>query len=150
MVCRTITAMSDLVSQGLLEKVAIFDMLKMSSAFLLHPNLWIRQATAGLVSAVASKLDNVDVQVKLSSIVSPYLKQPLIQVDVPHLLLSHCTEPVPRSVVEQVSRYQDTMSLISLLEERHTARKLARVTGSAAGQPVYPEMSNQLRSLFAR
>ena len=150
-VCRTINSMADLVSQGLLEKVSIFDMLKITTPFLLHPNLWIRHATAGLVSAVASKLDYVDVQVKLTSIVAPFLKQNLIQVEVPHLLMSHCTEPVPRTVLDQVIRYTDTMSLIAVLEERQTARKLAKLTGGAVSQqPVYPEMSNQLKQLFAR
>ena len=150
-VCRTITAIADLVSLGLLEKVSIFEMLKMTSPFLLHPNLWIRQATVGLVVAVAGKLDNVDIQVKLSSVVSPFLRQSLVQIDVPHLLLSHVTEPVPRPVLEHVVKYQDTRSLLDVLEERQTARKLARVTGSSGShQPVYPEMNNQLKQLFGR
>ena len=152
-VSRTISAISDLVTHGLLEKVSVFDILKMTSPFLLHPNLWIRQATAGLVAAVAGKLDNVDIQVKLSIIVSPFLKSSLIQVDTPHLLLSHATEPVPRTVLEAVVKYSDTQSLLAVLEERQTARKLARIsggTGTVIQQPVYPEMTSQLRTTFAR
>ena len=152
-VSRTISAISDLVTLGLLEKVAVFDILNVASPFLLHPNLWIRQATAGLVAAVAGKLDPVGVQVKLSSIVSPFLKSSLIQVDIPHLLLSHATDPVPRPVLEAVVRYSDTQALMAVLEERQTARKLARISGGSGTltqQPVYPEMTNQLRTMFAR
>ena len=31
--------------------------------FLMHPNIWIRQAAVGMIVAVASKLDIVDKQV---------------------------------------------------------------------------------------
>ena len=152
-VSRTISAISDLVNLGLLEKVAVFEILKVASPFLLHPNLWIRQATAGLVAAVAGGLDPVGIQVKLSSIVSPFLKSSLIQVDAPHLLLSHASDPVPRPVLEAVVRYSDTQALMAVLEERQQARKLARISGGSGTvtqQPVYPEMTNQLRTMFAR
>ena len=124
-VARTISAISVLVTLGLPEKVAVFDILQVSSPFLLHPNLWIRQNTAGLVAAVAGKLDPVGIQVKLSSIVSPFLKSSLVQVNVPHLLLSHATDPVPRPVLEAVVRYSDTQALMASLEERHTAKAKA-------------------------
>ena len=145
-VARTISAIADLVTLGLLEKVAVFDILKVTSPFLLHPNLWIRQNTAGLVAAVAEKLDPVGVQVKLSSIVSPFLKSSLIQVDVPALLLSHASDPVPRTVLEAVVRYSDTRALINSLEERQTDRKLARI--SRTQEPVYPEMTSQVRTMM--
>ena len=44
---RTIADISVLIALGLLEKVAVFDILQVTSPFLLHPNLWIRQNTAG-------------------------------------------------------------------------------------------------------
>jgi phosphoinositide-3-kinase regulatory subunit 4 len=62
-VARAINAIASLTRQGLLEKVGMFDMLRDSLPFLMHPNLWIRQATVGLVEAMASRLDTVDIQV---------------------------------------------------------------------------------------
>ena len=82
---------------------------------------------------------------------TPVLKQSLIQVNVPQLLLSHCAEPVPRAVLDQVTSYSDISSLLYVLEERENARKLAKQTGgSASQQPLYPEMTPQLKQLFAR
>ena len=147
-ICRTITAMSDLVSQGLLEKVAIFDMLRLTAPFLLHPNLWMRQATAGLVEAVAGKLDRVDIQVKLASIVSPFLKQSLIQIESPHLLLSHTSDPVSRPVLDQLLRSPDCAAILHLLEERQIQRRLVKM--NPAQPPVYPEISPQLQPVFRR
>jgi len=146
-VARAITAMADLAVQGLLEKVAIFDMMRVTAPFLLHSNLWIRQATAGLVAALASRLDKVDIQVKVGSLVAPFLRQSLVQVDKPPLLLAHLKEPVPRQVLEQVIRYGDTVGLLGVLDERQTARRLVRGTGQ---QVNYPDLNPQLRQLFGR
>ena len=64
-VARAINAMSSLAQQGLLEKVSLFEMLRDILPYLVHPNIWIRQAAVGMVVAVAAKLDTVDVQVPL-------------------------------------------------------------------------------------
>ena len=105
MVARAVTAMADLVSQGLLEKVATFDMMRSTVPFLLHSNLWVRHASVGLVAALASRLDTVEVQVKLGSMLAAYIRQPLVQVERPALLLGQLREHVPRAVLEQVLRY---------------------------------------------
>ena len=44
-------------------QVSLFEMLRDILPYLVHPNIWIRQAAVGMVVAVASKLDTVDVQV---------------------------------------------------------------------------------------
>ena len=147
MVARAVTAMADLVSQGLLEKVATFDMMRSTVPFLLHSNLWVRHASVGLVAALASRLDTVEVQVKLGSMLAAYIRQPLVQVERPALLLGQLREHVPRAVLEQVLRYQDTPALLNVLEERQTARRLCRGSGL---QVVYPDLTPGLRQLFGR
>ena len=62
-VARAINAIAALARQGLLEKVAMFELLRDTLPFLMHPNLWIRQAAVGLVEAMSARLDTVDVQV---------------------------------------------------------------------------------------
>ena len=146
-VARAITAMADLVGQGLLEKVATFDMMRSTVPFLLHSNLWVRHASVGLVAALATRLDTVEVQVKLGSLLAAYLRQPLVQVERPALLLGQLREHVPRAVLEQVLKYQDTPGLLNVLEERQTARRLCRGSGM---QVVYPDLSPSLRQLFGR
>jgi phosphoinositide-3-kinase regulatory subunit 4 len=62
-VARAINSIAALARQGLLEKVAMFELLRDTLPFLLHPNLWIRQAAVGLVEAMGARLDTVDIQV---------------------------------------------------------------------------------------
>ena len=42
-----INAMSSLIELGLLKKHDTFDLLRDSCPYLLHPNIWIRQAAVG-------------------------------------------------------------------------------------------------------
>jgi hypothetical protein len=46
-VSRCIGAMASLTELDLLQKAALYELLKDTTPYLLHPNLWIRQATAG-------------------------------------------------------------------------------------------------------
>ena len=44
-ISRCINTMASLTSLQLLQKVALYELLKETTPYLLHPNLWIRQAT---------------------------------------------------------------------------------------------------------
>ena len=48
-ISRCINTMASLTSLQLLQKVALYELLKETTPYLLHPNLWIRQATGKLV-----------------------------------------------------------------------------------------------------
>merc|ERR550519_3240788 len=148
-VARALTAMAGLVQQGLLERVALYEMLRETVPYLMHPNLWVRQAAAGMVSASASRLDRVDVQVKVGSIIKGYLRQEAIQLHNPALVLSQLKEPIPRGVFEAVVRYPEVDALFSVLMDRQTARRISRgqhvaqCGGPAArAQGVYQEAVN--------
>jgi len=146
-VARAINAMAALARQGLLEKVSLFEMLRDTLPFLMHPNIWIRQAAVGMVVAVASKLDIVDKQVKIGSLLKNSLKQNIVMLDDPAIILSYLKDPIPRSVVDAIIKFNDVEGLITLLEERQTARRICRSSGQ---QVVYNEMPGQYRQLFAR
>ena len=81
--------MASLTELDLLQKAALYDLLKDTTPYLLHPNLWIRQATAGFLSSAAKHLDTVDTMVKLGNILEPYLKQKLVQLDQSYLILAN-------------------------------------------------------------
>ena len=109
-----ITAMLRLTSLGLLQKVALYELLKETTAFLVHPNLWIRQATAGFISAAAEQLDPIDVVVKLGAIVAPFLQKEVIQLNRPYLILNNVQTPIPRKVYESVVRIAPASSTCSV------------------------------------
>merc|ERR1719150_2023959 len=103
-ISRCINTMASLTSLQLLQKVALYELLKETTPYLLHPNLWIRQATAAFVSSTASTLDGVDVVVKLGSILAPFMKHAVVQMDNPALILHNVESPIPRPVLDGIIR----------------------------------------------
>ena len=110
-----------------------------------HPNLWIRHATVGFISAAARTLNIVDVQCKVQFMIKPYLKHPLIQIEKEILLLEALVPPIPRVVYDSVIKYSDVEELFRVFEQRQAARVKA-ITGIV---PQYNDMSNILRNVSA-
>ena len=88
--------------QRLLEKMATCNGLRAVEIFFLQSKLCMQQAKGGLVSYLAARLDTVGVQVKVGSLLAPYLSQELGQANMLHLLLGQLKEPVHRGVMDQV------------------------------------------------
>ena len=78
---KSINAMSALNELGLLTKPALCEMVSECSCFLVHPNLWIRQAVVGFITTTTRALSVLDVQCKIIPNLSMYMKYPLIQID---------------------------------------------------------------------
>ncbi|XP_074107920.1 vacuolar protein sorting 15 isoform X2 [Cotesia typhae] len=143
---KAINAMATLTELGLLHKSALYQLLTETVVFLVHPNLWIRHATVGLISAAARTLNLVDVQCKVQTMIQLYLKHSLIQIEKEVLMLEALIQPIPRVVYDSVIKYHDVEELFRAFEERKAARSKA-ITGSV---PQYSETSTSLRNLFRR
>ncbi|XP_015117187.1 phosphoinositide 3-kinase regulatory subunit 4 [Diachasma alloeum] len=143
---KAINAMATLTELGLLHKPALYQLLSETVVFLVHPNLWIRHATVGFISAAARTLNLVDVQCKVQVMIQQYLKYSLIQIEKEVLLLEALVPPIPRVVFDSVIKYNDIDELIRAFEERKAARSKA-ITGTV---PQYSDTSTSLRNLFRR
>ena len=131
-IARCIGTISYLTTLELLQKVALYDLLKETAPFLIHPNLWIRQATAGFISAAAAKIDPIDVVVKLGTIISPFLQKEVIELKKPYLIMNGVQPPIPRKVYENIVKISATstgsmgnVSTIASSRERNWEKKSA-------------------------
>ncbi|XP_054259125.1 phosphoinositide 3-kinase regulatory subunit 4 isoform X2 [Macrosteles quadrilineatus] len=142
-----INTMSALTELSLLHKPTLYDLLAETACFLVHPSLWIRQAIVGFIKALAKTLNIVDVQCKVMSMIQPFLKTQVIQLDKEVLVLSALQPPVPRLVYDVVIHCQDVDLFLQTLAERQKARKLS-------SHPTLPSLSskqnNAIRTLFSR
>ncbi|XP_023244916.1 phosphoinositide 3-kinase regulatory subunit 4 isoform X2 [Copidosoma floridanum] len=141
-----INAMATLTKRSLLHKSALYQLLAETVIFLVHPNLWIRHATVGFVSAAASSLSPVDVQIKVHPMIEPYLKQKLFQVDKEFLVFEALVQPIPRAVFDAVVKYNDIEDLFQVFEQR----RIARAKATTGIMPQYNDMCTSLRNLFRR
>ncbi|XP_069690077.1 phosphoinositide 3-kinase regulatory subunit 4 isoform X4 [Periplaneta americana] len=145
-VVKVIEAMTSLTGSGLLQKSSLYDLLGDVACYLVHPNLWIRQAVVGFLSSMARALDLVDVQCKVMVAIQPYLRHPVIQADKEELLLNALIRPIPRVVYDSIVRCSDVDSFMETLEERQRARGLVK----AGHVPQYVEPHPALKNLFRR
>ncbi|KAG5332495.1 PI3R4 kinase, partial [Acromyrmex charruanus] len=144
---KAINAMATLTELGLLHKSALYQLLSETMVFLVHPNLWIRHATVGFISAAARTLNVVDVQCKVQTMLQPYLKHSLIQIEKEILLLEALVPPISRIVYDSVVKYNDVEELFQVLEQRQAARAKA-ITDVVS--PQYNDMNTSLKNLFRR
>ena len=172
-VSQCITTMQHLTSLGLLQKVALYELLKDTACFLVHPNLWIRQATARFIGSAAMQLDPIDVVVKLGAIVSPFLQKEVMQLKRPDLILNNVQPHIPRMVYESIVRIAPASSmsstsgatvsdrsweiksaaemlrdLLDFLEERQTWY-VAKMKHGLSAMPV-PEVPSHLSQIYRR
>uniref|UniRef100_A0A1B6KTS4 non-specific serine/threonine protein kinase n=1 Tax=Graphocephala atropunctata TaxID=36148 RepID=A0A1B6KTS4_9HEMI len=147
-----INAMSALTELSLLHKPAMYDLLGETACFLVHPSLWIRQAIVGFIKALAKTLNIVDVQCKVMSVIQPYLKTQVIQLDKEVLVLSSLQPNVPRLVYDVVVHCSDLELFLHTLVERQKARhKIAHIqTPPMSTLSVSPKQNNIIRTLFSR
>jgi phosphoinositide-3-kinase regulatory subunit 4 len=145
-VVKAIEAMTSLASSGLLQKSSLYDLLSDVACYLIHPNLWIRQAVVGFLSSMAHVLDLVDVQCKVMVAIQPYLQHQVIQVGREELLLSALAQPIPRVVFDSIIRYANIDVLLETLEERHRSRGLVK----AGHVPQNIELQPAVKNLFRR
>ncbi|KAJ9580221.1 hypothetical protein L9F63_004121 [Diploptera punctata] len=145
-VVKVIEAMTSLTESGLLQKSSLYDLLADIACYLVHPDLWIRQAVVGFLCSMARVLDLVDVQCKVMMAVQPYLRHPVIQAEREELFLNALTSPIPRVVYDSVVKCQDINKLLETLEERQRVRSLVK----AGHVPQYIEQHPQMKNLFRR
>ncbi|XP_073986579.1 vacuolar protein sorting 15 isoform X1 [Rhodnius prolixus] len=149
---KAINAITALTELSLLHKSSLYQLLDECSPFLVHPNLWIRQAVAGFISALARTLNMVDVQCKVMSVIEPYLKHKVIQLEKEVLVLNALRPYVPRVVYDSVIKCSDVTVLLNTLMERQKARgALSKHISIPPALPASPHNSSSFKhQLFRR
>lgn len=144
---KAVNSMRALTELGLLHKSALYELLADSAPFLVHPNLWLRHAVVGFISATSRSLSIVDVQCKVMQALEPYLQHQVIQPDKEVLLLNALKQPVSREILDCILKSEvDLHIFFDTLQERHAQRSLVR----AGHVPQYTEIHSSLQSLFRR
>ncbi|CAH0555278.1 unnamed protein product [Brassicogethes aeneus] len=146
---KSINAMSDLTRIGLISKHALCDLVSECACYLVHPNLWVRQATAGFISAAANAMSFLDVQVKIMKHIKMYMKHQAMQVEKPELVLDCLATPIPRLVYDNIIQYQDIDSVFKLMHDNRNFRECVK-SGKVPISDVNRESTQALKQLFRR
>ncbi|CAH1967764.1 unnamed protein product [Acanthoscelides obtectus] len=148
-IAKSINSMAALTELGLITKPALCELVTECSYFLVHPNLWIRQAVAGFVASASKITSILDVQCKIIPALKPYMKHQLIQIDKPELLLDSLVNPIPRTVYDSIVNHMDIDIILEVLRERKNVRDCVSA-GKVPSTDFYRETQTSLKNLLRR
>ncbi|KAL8713027.1 MAG: hypothetical protein Q9220_002887 [cf. Caloplaca sp. 1 TL-2023] len=95
-VLSSFASMSEL---GLFQRSKTWEMVDVVARFLIHPNVWIREAAAHLVSASTVFLSSADVHCMIAPLILPFLKFPIVDFS-EDSILNALRKPLPRNVMD--------------------------------------------------
>ncbi|CAG8933461.1 unnamed protein product [Penicillium salamii] len=100
-VIRSLAAMADL---GLFQRPTMWDLLHITAGFLVHPNLWIREAAVKFVVNSSKFLSIADIHSILTPIIRPFLKIQIVGFSEIRIL-DALKRPISRSVYESALQW---------------------------------------------
>ncbi|KAL8784820.1 MAG: hypothetical protein Q9213_003724 [Squamulea squamosa] len=96
---QVLSSFASMAELGLFQRVKTWEMADVIARFLVHPNLWIREAAAHFVSASTQFLSVADVHCMIMPLVQPYMRFQLSDLSESDIL-SALKKPLPRNVME--------------------------------------------------
>ncbi|BEJ10919.1 hypothetical protein CspHIS471_0103410 [Cutaneotrichosporon sp. HIS471] len=98
-VARVVHSLTLLTSLGLLQRMRLWDVFSAVHGFLYHPNVWIRQGTAGFVAKAANHLPPSDIWCILYPIIRPTLRSDIVTLD-EDSILGALVSPLSRATLQ--------------------------------------------------
>jgi phosphoinositide-3-kinase regulatory subunit 4 len=101
---QALRSMGTMAEMGLLQRAKIWELIDVVARFLVHPNLWIKEAAAHFVSAATTYLSSADIRILSAPLVHPYLKVPINTLGETDLL-DALNKPVSRPVLDMALQW---------------------------------------------
>lgn len=96
---RVMRSLASMAEIGLLQKVTLLEVLTIVVRFLVHPSLWVREASAHFVASCGNKLSAADKYCIGLPLLQPFLRTPVLEFSELQILDS-LKKPLPRPVLE--------------------------------------------------
>ena len=96
---QAISSLASIAEIGLVQRSKTWELIDVLARFLVHPNIWIREATAHFVAASTKYLTVAETKCIVAPLVSPYVKFPLKAITELNIL-NYLKRPLPRSVFD--------------------------------------------------
>ncbi|KAF2395630.1 phosphoinositide 3-kinase regulatory subunit 4 [Trichodelitschia bisporula] len=101
---RVLRSFASIAELGLFQRFKTWELVDVVGRFMMHPNIWIREAAAQFISAATTYLMPADYHSVIIPLIRVYLKA--LPTDLSHLaLLDALKKPLPRLVLEMASNW---------------------------------------------
>ena len=109
---KVLSSFAGMAELGLFQRSTTWEMVDVVARFLVHPNIWIREAAAHFVSSSTRYLSVADTHCIVLPLIQPYLKTPINQfneVSILDALSKPLSRPVFDAAVSWAARSQNSM-----------------------------------------
>ena len=96
---KVLSSFASMAELGLFQRSKIWEMVDVVARFMVHPNIWIRQAAVHYVTSAALFLSTADTYCIVMPLLQPYLKTPIQNIS-ETTILDALKRPLPRPVLE--------------------------------------------------
>ena len=96
---KVLSSFASMAELGLFQRSTTWEMVDIVARFMVHPNIWIREAAAHFVSSSTRYLSTADLHCIVSPLVQPYLKSSITDFSEVSIL-DNLRRPLPRPILE--------------------------------------------------
>lgn len=96
---KVLSSFASMAELGLFQRSRTWEMVDIVARFMVHPNIWIREAAAHFVSSSTRYLSLADLHCIVSPLVQPYLKSSITNFSEVSIL-DNLRRPLPRPILE--------------------------------------------------
>ena len=101
---KVLSSFSSMAELGLFQRSKTWEMVDVVARFMMHPNIWIREAAVHYVSSATKFLTPADTRCVVLPLIQPYLKNPIVEFSVTKIL-DALKKPLPRAVLEMAASW---------------------------------------------
>ena len=134
-VAQVLKSLTSLLDRGLSERTKILSILSSSLGFLCHPNVWLREACAGLLSAAVKKLNQADTW----TVVYPSLR-PLLKCDIYDfseiVVVENAKAPLSRPVLQAAISWASKSNKTLFWKQPHETKDIAGLRNGLATEGI--------------
>lgn len=103
-VAKVLSSFASMADLGLFQRAKIWEMVDIIARFMMHPNIWIREAAANFVASATRYLSEADIHCIISPFLQPYLKMPLVDYSETSIL-DALKKPLSRQVLDMAASW---------------------------------------------
>lgn len=96
---KALSSFASMAELGLFQRSRTWEMVDIVARFMVHPNIWIREAAAHFVSSATRYLSTADLHCIVSPLVQPYLKATITDFSEVSIL-DNLKRPLPRPILD--------------------------------------------------
>ena len=101
---KVLSSFASLAELGLFQRSRTWEMVDIVARFMIHPNIWIREAAAHFVSSSTQYLSTADLHCIVSPLIQPYLKSSITDFS-EITILDNLRRPLPRPILEMATNW---------------------------------------------